>query len=180
MVFRNRGRNLLVVNSKKHIVETSSVVAASTNTAFLNLIAGVDTYNLADADGVPTGSKVNGVFLSIFFYTEGGEVANEVPLVDWYLIHNPGNAFAQTFDANNLPTPGATGIHKNKRFIIHTEKGLSGGGDASLAGVPMVFKGVVAIPRKWRRIGEDDRLLLCVRTNFNTKVCAQTIYKHFS
>ncbi len=146
----------------------------------MNLIDGNDTYSLADADGVPTGSKVNGVFFSIFIYMEGGEIANEVPLADWYMLHNPGNAFAQTFDANNLPTPGATGIHKNKRFIIHTEKGLAGGGNVSLAGVPMVFKGVIVIPRKWRRIGEDDRLLVAIRTNFNAKVCCQTIYKHFS
>ncbi len=179
MSFRRGRRNLLVVNSKKHIVETSTVIAAVTNTVLINVIDGVDTYQLSDADGVPTGSKVNGIFFSIFIISEGGEIATEVPLADWYIIHNPGNAFAQTFDANNLPTPGATGTHKNKRFIIHTEKGLTGGGDASLAGIPMVFKGVITIPRKWRRIGEDDKLLVAIRTNFASKVCAQAIYKHF-
>ncbi len=119
------------------------------------------------------------MFLSTFAITEGGEIANEVPLVDWYIIKNPGDAFGTTFDANNLPTPGATGVHKNKRWIIHTEKGLSGGGDVSLSGVPMIFKGVIRIPRKMQRIGEDDNFRLCYRANFATKVCAQAIYKHY-
>ncbi len=180
MVFRRRSNNLRPINSVKHIVEASTIIAAITDTVVLRLVAGVDTYSLADADGVPTGSRVNGFFLSTFVYTEGGEVSNEVPLVDWYLIHNPSNRFGTTFDAANLPTPGATGIHKNKRFILHTEKGLAGGGDASLSGVPMVFKGVIAVPKKMRRIGEDDEFLLCYRANFASKVCAQVIYKHYS
>ncbi len=179
MPFRNR-MSLRPVNSKKHIVELATVIGAVTNTVVFNIIDDVDTYTLADTNGVPTGSKVNGFFLSFFIISEGGEVATEVPLVDWYVIHSPGGAFGTTFDADNLPTPGATGIHKNKRFIIHTEKGLSGGGDASLAGVPMIFKGVIAIPRKWRRVGDGDALTLCIRTNFASKMCAQAIYKHFS
>ncbi len=177
---RRMGNSLRPVNSVKHIVEANTLTAAVTNTVILRLVAGVDTYSLADADGVPTGSRVNGFYLSVFFISEGGEVATEIPLVDWYIIHNPSNRFGTTFDTANLPTPGNTGIHKNKRFILHTEKGLAGGGDASLAGVPMVFKGVIVVPKKMRRIGEDDEFLLCARTNFVTKICAQTIYKHYS
>ncbi len=180
MVFRRRSMSLHPVNSKKHIVEFSGIIAASTNTVVHNIVDDVDTYTLADTNGVPTGSKVNGIYHSSFYILEGGEVANEVPLVDWYIIHSPGGAFGTTFDADNLPTPGATGVHKNKRFIIHTEKGLAGGGDASLAGVPMIFKGVIAIPRKMRRIGDGDQLVLCVRSNFAMKMCTQSIYKHFS
>ncbi len=180
MVFRRRGNQLRPIDSKKHIVEFSGIVAAITNTVFLNIIKGVDTYTIADTDGVPTGARVNGFFFSIFIYSEGGEVANEVPLADWYIIHNPGFAFTTTFNTNNLPTPGTTGVHINKRHIIHTEKGLTGGGDASLSGVPMVFKGVITIPKAWRRIGEVDTWQLCIRTNFAAKVCAQAIYKHYS
>ncbi len=162
----------------KHIVDSSSIAVASTNAVAQPVTDGVDAYSLADVNGCPTGSTVKGFFLSSFYIAEGGEVANEVPLVDWYVLHNPGNAFGTTFDANNLPTPGATGAHKNKRFIIHEEKGLTGGGDASLSGVPMVFKGVIGIPRKWQRIGQDDSMIICHRTNFNTKFCIKTIYHH--
>ncbi len=146
----------------------------------MTIIDNEDTYTLADVNGVPTGATVNGFYFSFFAIAEGGEVASEVPLVDWYLIKNPGGAFGTTFDATNLPTPGATGSHANKRHIIHTEKGLAGGGDASTAGVPMIFKGVIRIPRGMRRIAQGDLLQLCVRANFNTKVCAQAIYKHYA
>ncbi len=162
----------------KHVVDTSSIMAAGTNTILQPSIEGVDAYQLSDVNGCPTGSTVNGFYMSFFAITEGGEIASEIPLVDWYAIHNPGDAFGTTFDANNLPTPGTTGLHKNKRFIIHEEKGLAGGGDVSLAGVPMVFKGVISIPRKWRRIGQDDTFQIVGRANFNTKFCIKTVYHH--
>ncbi len=162
----------------KHVVDTSTIIAATTNSVAQPVTDGVDAYSLADVNGCPTGSTVKGFYFSFFAYSEGGEVANEVPLVDWYVIHNPGGAFASTFDSDNLPTPGATGSHKNKRFIFHEEKGLAGGGDASLSGVPMVFKGVIGIPKKWQRIGQDDTIQICLRANFATKFCMKSIYHH--
>ncbi len=175
-----RSMSLRPVDSKKHIVELSGILAAGVNTVALGLVQAVDTYSLSDTDGVPTGSRINGIFISTFFIAEGGELGNEVPLVDWYVIHNPGNAFTTTFNAANLPTPGTTGVHLNKRHIVHTEKGLTGGGNLSLAGIPMVFKGVIVLPKQWRRVGENDTWLLCARANFATKFCIQAIYKHYS
>ncbi len=174
-MFHRRGKRPLRI---KHVVDSSSVLGAGVNTVMQPTIDGVDAYQLSDVNGVPTGSSVRGLYMSFFAISEGGELASEVPLVDWYIIHNPGDAFGSTFDANNLPTPGATGSHKNKRFIIHEEKGLAGGGDASLAGVPMVFKGVIGIPRKWSRIGQDDGIIICGRANFATKFCIKSIYHH--
>ncbi len=181
MVFRrfNRGMALRPIDSVKHIVETSSIAAAGANAVLAVLADGVDTYTLADTNGVPTGAKIHSIYFSCFFQAEGGELATEVPLVDWYILKSPGSTWGSTFDATNLPTPGSTGAHINKRHILHTEKGLAGGGDASLAGVPMIFKGVIRIPRGKQRWGEDDQLLWCVRTNFATKFCVQAIYKHY-
>jgi len=179
MVFRRRN-NLRPINSVKHIVEGSTVLVASTNTNLISFVDGVDGYQLSDSNGVPVGSRVNSVFVSVFVISEGGEVAAEVPLVDWYIMRNPGNVYGTTFDATHLPTPGSTGVHQNKHFIIHTEKGLAGGGDASLAGVPMIFKGVIKIPKQWQRLASGDRWVLCARANFNSKVCFQFIYKHYS
>jgi len=172
-------RGLHPVVSTKNISEISSVIGAVTNTVFLEIAKAVDAPVLANLQEVERGSVINGFFFSCFFYTEGGEVAAEVPLVDWYIIKNPGDSFGTTFDATNLPTPGATGTHVNKRYIIHTEKGLAGGGDASLNGVPMVFKGVIVIPKHLRRMNSGDEILLCVRANFATKACAQAIYKWY-
>ncbi len=172
-------QSLRPIKSVKHIQELSGIIAAGTNTVFLTLVDGVDAYTLADPDGCPVGSKVNGIFLSVFIIAEGGEVANEVPLVDWYIIIDKGNQMGTTFSATRLPTPGATGTHIMKSKIIHTEKGLTGGGDVSLAGIPMVFKGVIAIPRGMRRVASNDRIKFCVRANFASKICVQAIYKHY-
>ena len=165
--------------STKNVVETSGIIAAGTDTVIENVSVGVESATLAATESVERGSKVNGFFLSIFFYTEGGEVANEVPLIDWYVIKDQGGAMGTTFDANHLPTPGAQGGHVNKRYVFHTEKGLAGGGDASLAGVPMVFKGVIAIPRGYRKHNQNDAIRVCARANFATKFCIQAIYKWY-
>ncbi len=113
---------------------------------------------------------------------EDGDAANEIPLIDWYIIHSPGNAFGTTFDATNLPTPGATGVHNNKNKIIHTEKGLSGVAVAAsnAYGNAMVFKGVIRLPRGKQRVAAGDQWKLCARANFACKVCFQFIYKHYS
>lgn len=161
------------------MVETSGIIAAGTNTVIENITVAVESTTLAGIDQVERGGSVNGIFLSLFFYTEGGEVASEVPLVDWYIIKDQGGAMGTTFDSKHLPTPGAQGGNINKRFVFHTEKGLAGGGDASLAGVPMVFKGVIAIPRGFRKHNMDDAIRVCARANFATKFCIQAIYKWY-
>ncbi len=173
-------QSLRPINSRKNIVETSGITGAVTNAVLDNIIQGVDQADLASVDEVTTGSKVNGFFMSCFFIAEGGEVASEVPLVDWYIIKDPGGTFGTTFDATHLPTPGATGSHINKRYIIHTEKGLAGGGNASTAGLPMIFKGVIIIPKGMRRVAIEDRWRFVARTNFATKFCCQFIYKWYS
>ncbi len=161
------------------MVETSGILAAGTNTVIDNLSVAVENPLLSAADNVERGCTINGMFLSIFFYTEGGEVANEVPLVDWYIIKDQGGNMAVTFDSTHLPTPGNQGVANNKRFIFHSEKGLAGGGDASLTGVPMVFKGVIAIPKGFRKHNMDDIIKVCARANFATKFCIQAIYKWY-
>ncbi len=178
MGFR-RGMGLRPIQSTKHIVEISGISAAVSDAVALTIVKGVDNPVLANTSEVQPGHKVSSIFISAFYLAEGGEIANEVPLVDWYVINNPGNTFAATFTATTNPTPGATGSHINKRFIFHTEKGLAGGGDVSLAGLPMIFKGVLKIPRGRQRVGQNDRITINHRTNFATKFCIQAIYKDF-
>ncbi len=170
------------INATKNISETSGILGAGVNTEALFVVNTIESsaVALSDQDGVAKNSTVRGFFISLFFITEGGEVASEVPLVNWYVIKDNGGNMSGTFDASHLPTPGATGTHENKRFIFHTEKGLSGGGDASLSGVPMVFKGVIKIPRGFQTMRINDRITICARANFATKFCIQAIYKWYS
>ncbi len=178
MVFRRRMMALRPIISTKNVVESSGILAASTNTVIDQLAEAEDAPTLAAVESVARGAKINGIYLSAFFTSEGGEVANEVPLLDWYLYKNQGGN-STTFSATGFPTPGSTGSHDNKRFIIHTEKGLTGGGDASLSGVPMVFKGVIALPRGYRKFNANDRLEIVARANFACKFCVQAIYRWY-
>ncbi len=180
MVFRNRGMGLRPINSIKNVVDNSGILPAGVNTSIHIPITATRNAELATANEIDTGSKVSSVFIELFFFSEGGELANEVPLVDWYIVKNGDNSWGTTFDANNLPTPGATGTHINKRHILHEEKGLTGGGNLSLTGIPMVFKGVIKIPRGRQRWGENDVLRVCARANFPAKFCVKTIYKWFT
>ncbi len=172
--------SLRPINRRKNVVDQSGIMAASTNVVLDFIITTVDQADLSVVDEVTTGSTVNGFYMSFYAISEGGEVAAEVPLVDWYIIKDPGGSFGSTFSATKLPTPGSTGSHVNKRFIIHEEKGLAGGGDASTGGVPMIFKGVLGVPRGFRRMAPQDRLTICARANFNTKECTKFIYKWYS
>ncbi len=174
MVF-NRRNSLRPVNSIKNVVELSGILAATTDTILLTAVTAVDSPALAVLQDVEKGCTINSIFISLFFYSEGGEVANEVPLVDWYIWKNNAN---QSTGAE-IPTPGATGANPLKRYILHQEKGLAGGGDASLTGVPMVFKGVIKLPRTFKRMGLDDRIQIVGRSNFATKFCVQAIYKWY-
>ncbi len=176
MVFRRRGMGLRPINTVKHVVDTSTIIAAGVSTVLQNSVITVDTALLANAADIDAGSKISSIFYSIYVFSEGGELANEVPLTDFYFLKNPGNTWG-AFNATNLPTPGASGVHINKRHILHEEKGLAGGGDASLTGVPMVFKGSIRIPRGRQRFGQSDRFLVAIKTQFNSKVCVKAIYK---
>ncbi len=168
------------INATKNIREASGIIAAVTNTSLSDLVGTVDAATLAGTNSVTRSSTINGIYLSLFFYSEGGELANEVPLVDWYIIKDNGGAMSTLgFAADGLPTPGATGSHENKRFILHTEKGLAGGGNLLLSGVPMIFKGVIAIPKGMRRMNMGDKIKIIARSNFATKFCVQAIYKWY-
>ncbi len=172
MVFR---RGLRPVNSIKNVTDASGILPATTKTILDILALATASPVLANVDEVETGSTINSIFLEIFFFSEGGEVANEVPLVDWYIIKNNAGASSTA----ELPTPGATGSNDLKRYILHEEKGLTGGGDASLSGVPMVFKGVIRLPRTFRRFGHNDRIQVVAQSNFNTKFCIKSVYKWY-
>ena len=180
MVFRNRMSRFHPINSTKNIREISSIIAANTSTNHAVLVTTVEDAVLANSNEVERGSSVSSIYLSVFAISEGGELATEVPLVDWYIIKDQGARMrAAGFVADGFPTPGNTGVHENKRFILHTEKGLSGGGDASLAGVPMIFKGVIRIPKGMRQMKSGDEISVNFRTSFATKVCSQAIYKWY-
>lgn len=73
-----------------------------------------------------------------------------------------------------MPSPNATGTNDNKRWIFHQEKGL-----AESDSWPMVFKGVIKIPKKFHRMGAEDQWQLKIQANNNYEWCGIAIYKWY-
>ncbi len=170
MVYR-RGLALRPINSIKKVIDSVGATVAST----------VSTTVLADAtDGtawvdagntsVPQGCHIKSIFISIYIQLdESIGVSN--PIIDLYIAKSPG-------DDLTFPEPGATGGDDNRRWIIHEEKGLSS--DIAQGGLPMIFKGVIKIPRKMQRMGRNDALFLKILTeNHKAFFCVKCIYKFF-
>ncbi len=101
-----------------------------------------------------------------------GDSGSASGLVDWHIKKNPSGLMSGA----DAQTPGSTGIDSNRRFIFHEEKGLF----ATQDGTPMVFKGVIKIPPRFRRMGEDDVLQIVLRSPVDGgQFCVKAIYKHF-
>ncbi len=155
------------INRIKHVVDNQSGVVLN-NQLTLPLIEAKDTPVLANVREVETGSTVNGIFIVTEAYaTTSGALAN----VYWALVKNPGN---------NLTFPNANviGSDDNKKYVIHQEMVML---EQSVNGNPRtLFKGVVVIPRGYRRFGPNDRLnLLIFAPGVDISVCTQAHYKEF-
>ncbi len=132
------------------------------------LIATTDTPTLGVTNSVETGSKVNGVFLVIEVYgTSSGALSN----VYMMIFKNPGGNLT-------FPAPNVAGGDDNKKYIIHQEMVMLQ--KVTPSNPRTLFKGVVAIPRGYRRNGPNDTLtvrLFAPGVNFD--FCIQTHYKEF-
>ncbi len=171
MVFRraSRGMSMRPVNRIKHVVDRQSALTAGSgeNTVLLNT---VDTPTLADTDGVETGSKVNGIFL-VVEVTRTGTTSDVLANFYMYVGKNPGGNLA-LLEAN------VVGVSDNKKYILHQEMVMMQGFNA---GNPRtVFKGVIVIPRGYRRNGLNDQLVLRVFSpGVAVNYCIQCHYKEF-
>ncbi len=167
MVFRRRGQTLRPVNRIKHVVDIqggSTLGVGSFNT----VIKAVDAPVLANTAEVVTGSTVNGLFLIVEVYaTTAGALANAYMLV----FKNPGA---------NLVTPlgNVVGGADEKRYVIHQEMVML---EKAVNGNPRtLFKGVIAIPKGYRRFGPKDILTIEVFSpGVNLDFCIQANYREF-
>ncbi len=165
----NRGMNLRPVNRIKHVVDFQGGIASGAGLT-VNLISATDTPVLADTDGVETGSKVNAIYLLIEV-TRVGTTSDVLPNVYMYVAKNPGGNLT-------LPEANVVGSNDNKRFVIHQEMVMLQGTNA---GNPRtLFKGVIKLPRGYRRQGPNDLLVMRVHTpGVGISLCVQCHYKEF-
>ncbi len=159
------------VNRIKHVVDVNYAVAANTqiNTT---VIEAEDATALADANGVLTGSKVNGIYLRVEVASNEAIDLGAIPQVYMSIFKNPGSNLA-------VPAANAVGIDDSKKFVIHQEMAMiENKGQGS--NPRTLFNGVIVIPKGYRRFGPKDLLSVCIiAPALNTVVCMQCHYKEF-
>lgn len=153
------------INSNKNsTLKTSIGVAAGVLDVF-KFAATTNDYTGVATD-VPIGSSLNSFFIHVNIQPQAA-----VGVIDWYL------AKVKNSEIGNLPVPGAVGgaIMRNK--IFHEEHGLPGvfNNGASPNATKMVF----VVPKRFRRMSEDDIWVIQARCSTAYDYCAQVIYKFY-
>ncbi len=155
------------VNRIKHVFDEQGGITAGV-TQNVNLIIAVDAPVLAQTNQVITGSVINSIFLIIEVNaTTSAALANAYVLIQ----KNPSNTLGAI-------TPNAVGSDNEKRFVIHQEMVMLQ--QVTNSNPRTLFKGVIKIPRGYRRFGPDDRLnarILAPGVNIN--YCVQCHYKEY-
>ncbi len=147
---------------------SGGLTATQADSRIVNVVPNVDSAVFTPGD-VRVGSKINGFFISVFIIgATGAPISGSI---DWFIVK------LHEGQAASLPVPGQTGSSKIRNQIFHEEKGLSGSGD----GTPMVFKGVIAIPRGMRRMREGDSFFISAKmaTGDTGTFCIKAIYKSY-
>jgi len=168
--YRSRFR-MRPVNRIKHVVDFQTAVPVNVQITQALAIA-KDNPLQSIASDVVVGSTIS----SIYVTTE--VVASETSTTAtanfyWLLAKNPG-------DNLTLPNANNVGVNDNKKFILHQEMVMINPTDG---GNPRnVFKGVLKIPPRYRRMGPGDRLVLQLfipSTGVAVNACTQCHYKEF-
>ncbi len=168
MVFRNRMQSALrPVHRIKHVID-SQFGAVGGTAVRTTLISGVDAPVIGTTNQVETGSKVNGIFLVVEAYARtAGALANA------YLA-----VYKNQSGLIPPQNPNIIGSSTNKKFYIHQEMVML---QRLINGNPRtLFKGVIAIPKHFRRFAVLDSLIVSVFSpGVDLDVCLQCHYKEF-
>ncbi len=128
----------------------------------------MDNPTLAGTTDVQTGSTVNGIYLDVEVVAT---TSAALPNVYMYVIKNPGGNLT-------LPAANLVGSNDNKRYVIHQEMVMFQRQDGS--NPRTLFKGVIKIPKGYRRFGPDDFLqIMMLSPGVTVEFCLQCHYKEF-
>ena len=165
--FSRRGSSLRPINRIKHVKDTQFALVANT-TGNTTISIATDNPALANTNEVAIGSTINGFFISAEVYaTTSAALAN----CYFMLAKNPGGNLS-------LPDPNQVGISDNKKYVIHQEMVMLQKQDGS--NPRTLFKGVVVVPRGYRRQGPNDTFVISILApGVNIDACMQIHYKEF-
>ncbi len=162
-----RFTRLRPVRSIKHIFDKQGSLGIGT-TVIEDLVTATDTPTLADIDGVETGATVGSIFLNVqVAATTAAALAN----VYFAVYKDPGGAIGTL-------SPQTLGSDDNKKQVIHQEMLMV---ERRVDGIARtLFKGVIRIPRGYKRFGYNDKLRLALKApGVTMDYCVQCIYKEF-
>ncbi len=160
-----------IINSVKNIVESVDGVLAVTNLTKIIAVA-VDNPDPSASLGneVNQGSIIKALHIEFWYY--GNTAGDTNDIVQIYLMKDPGANLSP-------PNPGTVGQSNERKFVIKTWRGLAG--VKSLGGTPYVQRGHwIKIPKRYQRMGIDDRWLIVVRSATIGNFCLKTVYKHYT
>ena len=158
------------VNTLKHTVDRQEVIPAGTAIDLALVIATENAVSTTAADN-DVGSHVRNIFLNVQVInsTDATGLVNNVYM---YVYGNPGN------EINSFPLVNEVGISNLRKMVFHQEMAMMSDSNDS---IPItLFKGVLKIPRKFSRLGVDDRIVVRVGTptgGAEVTACVECIYK---
>ncbi len=139
-------------------------------TTNVDLATAVNSY-VGGVGTAPIGSTILGFYLELSSLNSDSIVNRE----DWYLCKRDGGRTVADF-----PTPGATGGAQQRKNIFHEEKGLfQGEAVSTLGGQSFRTKQFIAIPKKYRRMGEADVWTIRYGASTDYSFCLKAIYKWY-
>ncbi len=156
--------------SNKEIVDSVVFIVAGGVTTDIDIATAINDYT-GTVGTVPLGSSILGFYLE----TSTNNVDNIVGRTDWFLVKRD-NGLATT----NYPTPGATGGNIRRKFIFHESKGIGQGTATTGGGQSTRMREFIKIPRKFRRMGENDAWTIRVGSSENYSFCLKCIYKWYN
>ncbi len=175
MPYRSRrGNSLRPVHRIKHVIDDQFGVGLGVQST-RNLIQAVDAPVLANRQEVETGATVNGIFLIVEI---NATTSAALPNAYMMVFKNPGGNLT-------FPNANVVGSDDNKKYVIHQEMVMlqpnQNVAAAELGSNPRtLFKGVIAIPRGYRRMAINDLLTVAVfAPGVNLNACIQCHYKEF-
>ncbi len=166
------------VNSMKHVIDAQST-AIGTTQVVVDLVDAQDNPVTGTISAVHIGAHVRAIWLKIDAITVVGGLATDRPSLYMYVIKNPSNEL----NLANIPAD-QVGVSQRRKFVIHQEM-IMLSKDSADNFPRTLMSGVVLIPKKYQRMGVDDKLQVVVQWNssisvtFEADICLQSIYKEF-
>ena len=168
---RNRGNYIRpVIDSNKNVVSlTVGSVVASLN--ITDIADTQDSATLAVADDVERGCSIRAIWVEFWYRATATAVDTVSTTVDMYLMKNPGNNLTP-------PIAGTVGTSNEKKFVFKTWKGFTSAVSQGI--VPYSWKGWIKIPKRYQRMGANDKwILVHTPQGVSGTLCVNFVYKWY-